>query len=37
MSQIGKGEKMIDWVTARLPCTNTGDICDGKVIKNKCR
>ena len=24
---------MIDWVTARLPCTNTGDICDGKVIK----
>lgn len=24
---------MIDWVTARLPCQNSGDICDGKVIK----
>lgn len=24
---------MIDWVSCRLPCSNTGDICDGKVIK----
>ena len=24
---------MIDWVTARLPCTNTGLICDGQVVK----
>ena len=25
--------KMIDWVTARLPCSNSGQICDGQVVK----
>ena len=24
---------MIDWVTARLPCSNSGQICDGQVVK----
>lgn len=24
---------MIDWVTARLPCANSGKICDGRVVK----
>ena len=24
---------MIDWVTARLPCSNSGLICDGQVVK----
>ena len=24
---------MIDWVTAKIPCRNTGRICDGKVVK----